>query len=73
MLLNSKPGIRAALAHSNYIADMCRKVQTVVNQHNDANIVVIPTHCLGVELVKSVIDSYIVSGFDGEPRNQKRL
>ena len=39
--LNSIRGIRAALTHNNYIASMCRK-------HNDANIMVVPTHCLGL-------------------------
>ena len=42
-------------------------------QHNEANILVLPTHCLGEKVVNSIIDSYLLSGFDGEVRNQKRL
>lgn len=44
-----------------------------VTKHNDANVIVLPTHCLGLELAKSMIDTYLNSGFDGEVRNQKRL
>lgn len=48
MKLNGVKGIRAALTHSNYIADMCRKVTRRKTQHNDANVMVLPMHCLGL-------------------------
>ncbi len=63
--LNQKKKIRAALVHTNYIADICRKVKYKIIKHNNANIMVLPSACIGVELCKSLINTYINSGFDG--------
>ena len=37
-----------------------------VTKHNDSNVMVVPTHCLGNEYIKTLVDIYLREKFDGE-------
>jgi ribose 5-phosphate isomerase RpiB len=52
---------------------MCREVRYLSIQHNDANICIISTDCIGERLAADLIYNYLISGFDGELKNKVRL
>lgn len=60
------PGIRAALCNDPYTARMSR-------EHNDANILVLASRVIGVELAKEITRVWLTSSFSGEERHCRRL
>jgi ribose 5-phosphate isomerase B len=61
---NKVPGIRAAQAHDTYSAERASK-------SNDAQIITIGARVVGLELAKSIVQSFLASRF--EPRSQPKL
>lgn len=55
---NKVDGIRAAVAHNVYTAEMARR-------HNDANILTIGSRVLTPELAKRVVEVWVNTEFDG--------
>ncbi|KAB2838340.1 MAG: ribose 5-phosphate isomerase B [Melioribacteraceae bacterium] len=62
---NKFPGIRAATCYNEFSAKSAR-------EHNNANIIVLGAKTLGEETIKSILDTWLKTGFAGE-RHQKRL
>ncbi len=58
MAANRFHGIRAALCHDAYTAQVAR-------QHNDANILCFGERIVGRGVAESIIDSWLVSSFEG--------
>jgi len=52
-------GVRCALCSEEYSARMTRK-------HNDANILALGGRTTGVELAKSIVNTFLTTGFKGE-------
>ena len=61
---NKVPGIRAAQAHDTYSAERASK-------SNDAQIITIGARVVGIELAKSIVQSFLASAF--EPRSLPKL
>ncbi|MCH8551880.1 MAG: ribose 5-phosphate isomerase B [Natronospirillum sp.] len=64
MTANKVQGIRAAQAHDNYSAERARK-------SNDAQIVTLGARVIGIELAKSIVDSFLASDFDSQRSGDK--
>ncbi|TGG92456.1 ribose 5-phosphate isomerase B [Natronospirillum operosum] len=64
MTANKVPGIRAAQAHDNYSAERARK-------SNDAQIITLGARVIGIELAKSIVDSFLASDFDSQRSGDK--
>lgn len=62
---NKFKGIRAATCYNEFSARSAR-------EHNNANILVLGAKTLGDETIKSIIDTWLATGFGGE-RHQRRL
>lgn len=62
---NKVPGIRAALVHDSFTAEMARR-------HNDANVLVLGGGVLGDRLIASIVDTWVGAPFEGG-RHQRRL
>ena len=60
------PGIRAATAHDTYTAH-----QAV--EHDDANVACLGARVIGPALAGEVLDAFLIAGFSGEERHQRRL
>jgi len=58
-------GVRCALCSEEYSARMTRK-------HNDANILALGGRTTGVELAKSIVNTFLTTDFEGG-RHQKRV
>jgi len=58
MSANRFKGIRAALCHDAYTAQVAR-------QHNDANILCFGERIIGQGVAESIIDSWLASSFEG--------
>lgn len=65
IVANKFPGIRAALCHDSYSAEMSRL-------HNDANLLVLPGKIIGKETAKKIVRIWFTTPFEGG-RHQKRL
>ena len=65
IVANKFPGIRAALCHDSYSAEMSRL-------HNDANLLVLPGRIIGKETAKEIVRIWFTTPFEGG-RHQKRL
>lgn len=65
MVANKVKGIRAALCHNEFTAEMSRK-------HNDSNILVLGGRVLDKEMAIKITDIWLNTDFEGE-RHQKRL
>ncbi len=65
IVANKFPGIRAALCHDSYSAEMSRL-------HNDANLLVLPGKIIGKETAKEIVRIWFTTPFEGG-RHQKRL
>jgi ribose 5-phosphate isomerase B len=61
---NKVPGIRAAQAHDTYSAERASK-------SNDAQIITIGARVVGIELAKSIVQSFLSSAF--EPRSLPKI
>jgi ribose 5-phosphate isomerase B len=55
---NKVPGVRAALCHDLYTARMGRS-------HNDANVLVLPSRLLALEISKEMTDLFLKTPFEG--------
>lgn len=62
---NKLAGIRAATCYNEFSARSAR-------EHNDANILVLGARTLGEETIKSILEVWLKTGFEGG-RHQKRL
>lgn len=63
---NKIPGIRAAQAHDAYTAHQCV-------EHDDANVVVLGSGIVGVEIVREVLTRFLAARFVSEERYVRRL
>ena len=61
---NKHKGIRAALCHDEFGAEMSR-------QHNDSNVLVLGGRVLGKELTKRIVNTWLNTAFEGG-RHKKR-
>jgi len=62
---NRIPGIRAALCHDEFTAEMSRR-------HNDANVLVLGGRVLGTDLALRIVQKWIDTDFEGG-RHERRL
>ena len=65
MTANKHKGVRAAICWSEEIAELAR-------QHNDANIISIPSRFLSEEETISIVEAFIKTGFEGG-RHKRRI
>jgi ribose 5-phosphate isomerase B len=65
MAANRHPGIRAALCHDGYTAEMARR-------HNDANVLCLGARVLGVGVAEQVVEIFLATAFEGG-RHQRRV
>ncbi len=65
MFANRFRGIRAALCLNEYMAKMSRL-------HNNSNVLVLGGRVIGVELAKSIVDTWLSTEFEGG-RHERRL
>lgn len=66
MAANKVKGIRAANCENNYCAEMARR-------HNNANIICLGGRVIGVELAKSLVDTFLKTKFEEEERHLRRI
>jgi len=79
---NKIEGIRAALCHDYYTAQMCRRVRASCNagavlflmglQHNNSNVLCLGGRTTGSEVAKQMVDVFLETQFDGG-RHQIRV
>jgi ribose 5-phosphate isomerase B len=62
---NRHPGVRAALCHDAYTAEMARR-------HNDANIMCIGARTIGGGVAEQLVRVFVETPFEGE-RHQRRV
>ncbi|TGN10233.1 ribose 5-phosphate isomerase B [Leptospira ilyithenensis] len=62
---NRIPGIRAALCHDEFTAEMSRR-------HNNANVIVLGGRVLGTDLALRIVQKWIDTDFEGG-RHERRL
>ena len=62
---NKYKGIRCALCHNEYTAEMSRK-------HNNANVLALGARVIGIDLAIEIVKKFISAQFEGG-RHQKRL
>lgn len=62
---NKITGIRAALCHNEYMAEMARR-------HNNANALALGARIIGDDLAVAIVRRWIASSFDGD-RHQARI
>jgi len=62
---NRFPGVRAALCHDEFNAEICRR-------HNDANIMCLSADLLSEQLVSRMVDIWVKTPFEGG-RHSRRL
>ena len=65
MTANKHKGVRAAICWSEEIAELAR-------QHNDANIISIPSRFLSDEEIKNIVEAFIKTDFEGG-RHKRRI
>jgi ribose 5-phosphate isomerase B len=65
MVANRHPGIRAALCHDAYTADMARR-------HNDSNVLCVGARVLGLGVVEQILEIFLGTDFEGG-RHQRRV
>lgn len=65
MTANKVAGIRAALCHDLFTAEMSRK-------HNDANVLALGASCVGEKLGVEIVETWLASPFEGG-RHQRRV
>ena len=63
---NKVPGIRAALCHDELTAQMSRR-------HNDANVLCLASDVMSDDLVRSIINSWLTTTFEGGGRHSRRV
>ena len=65
MTANRIPGIRGALCHNEYTAEMARK-------HNDANVLIMGGRILDQDQARKILDVWLETDFEGG-RHQRRI
>lgn len=65
MAANRHPGVRAALCHDAYTAEMARR-------HNDANILCIGARAIGGGVAEQIVQIFAKTPFEGD-RHQRRV
>lgn len=65
MSANRHPGVRAALCHDAFTAEMARR-------HNDANVLCMGARVLGVDVAEQITQVFLDSEFEGG-RHQRRV
>ncbi len=65
MAANRHPGIRAALCHDAYTAEMARR-------HNDANVLCLGARVLGPGVAVQIVEVFLATAFEGG-RHQRRV
>ena len=65
MAANRHPGVRAALCHDAYTAEMARR-------HNDANILCIGSRAIGGGVAEQIVQVFAETAFEGG-RHQRRV
>ncbi len=65
MAANRHPGVRAALCHDAYTAEMARR-------HNDANVLCLGARVLGAGVAEQVVEIFLGTAFEGG-RHQRRV
>jgi len=65
MAANRHPGVRAALCHDAYTAEMARR-------HNDANVLCLGARVLGPGLVEQIIDVFLTTPYE-QGRHARRV
>lgn len=65
MAANRHPGVRAALCHDAYTAEMARR-------HNDANVVCLGARVLGTGVAEQIVAVFLETGFEGD-RHERRV
>ena len=63
---NKHKGIRAALCHDVYSAEVTR-------EHNDANVLAMGGRVIGTELAFRILDAFLDTPFSGEERHVRRI
>jgi ribose 5-phosphate isomerase B len=58
MAANRHPGVRAALCHDAYTAEMARR-------HNDANVLCLGARVLGPGVAEQIVDIFLATPFEG--------
>jgi ribose 5-phosphate isomerase B len=58
MVANRVPGVRAALCHDAYTAEMARR-------HNDANVLCLGGRVLGTGVAEQIVEMFVGTRFDG--------
>ncbi len=62
---NKVNGIRCALVHDHFGAEMCRR-------HNNANMIALGGRCTGIEVAKDIVVTWLVTEFEGG-RHSRRV
>lgn len=62
---NRFPGVRAALVHDEFTAEMSRR-------HNNSNVLVLGGRVLGTDLATRIVDKWLETDFEGG-RHERRL
>ncbi len=65
MAANRHPGVRAALCHDAFTAEMARR-------HNDANILCVGARAVGVGVAEQMVEIFLRTDFEGD-RHQRRI
>ena len=65
MAANRHPGVRAALCHDAYTAEMARR-------HNDANVLCMGARAIGGGVALQIAEIFVATPFDGD-RHQRRV
>jgi len=65
IIANKYPGVRAALVHDEFTAQMAK-------EHNNANVLILGGRILSVELGQRLVEIWLDTGFEGG-RHQHRL
>jgi ribose 5-phosphate isomerase B len=65
MTANTHPGVRAALCHDAFTAEMARR-------HNDANVLCLGSRVIGIAVAEQMVRIFLDTAFDGG-RHQRRV
>jgi ribose 5-phosphate isomerase B len=65
MAANRHPGVRAALCHDAFTAEMARR-------HNDANVLCVGARVVGVGVAEQMVKIFLGTDFEGD-RHQRRI
>jgi len=61
---NKLRGVRCALCHDHFTAEMCRR-------HNNANAVAMGARVIGIEVAKEIVSTFLTTPFDGQQHTHR--